>query len=113
MASRSVYVALTAIMEAATERRDRLDRNSLLARRSWIFRLTAQVAVRERAVQGTSCPAGARVAANEPLATCERAFRMIQDEHRSIAMIMISVRQLTVSPGELTQVELQHPDLLK
>lgn len=53
-----------------------------------------------------------RVAANEPLTASERALGVIHDEHRSIAVVMKSLRRLATSPAELTPAELHQIELL-
>lgn len=53
-----------------------------------------------------------RVAANEPLTASERALGVIHDEHRSIAVVMKSLRRLATSPANLTSADLHQIDLL-
>lgn len=49
-----------------------------------------------------------RVEANEPLSASERALGVIQDEHRSMAVVMRAMRQLArlAESGTLTEVDL-------
>jgi hypothetical protein len=53
-----------------------------------------------------------RVAANEPLSTSERALGIIHDEHRSIAVVMQSLRRIGSTVGAFSVQDLQQGALL-
>lgn len=53
-----------------------------------------------------------RVEANEPLTACERALGIIHDEHRSIAVVIQSLRRIAALPHDLKAQDLNQIELL-